>query len=40
MLTFVGGMIGEVIVRAGLMDIKCQMRPKALDGMAVFVKLY
>ena len=39
-LTFVGGMMGEVIVRAGLKDIKCKMRPKALDDMAVFVQRY
>ena len=39
-LTFVGGMMGEVIVRAGLKDIKCRMQPKALDDMAVFVQRY
>ena len=39
-LTFVGGMTGEVIVRAGLKDIKGKMRPKALDDMAVFVQRY
>ena len=39
-LTFIGGMMGEVIIRAGLKDIKCKMRPKALDDMAVFVQRY
>ena len=40
MLTYVGGMKGEVVVRAGLKDIKCKMRPKALDDMAVFVQRF
>ena len=40
MLTYIGGVSGEVIVRAGHQDIKCRMKPKALDDMAVFVERY
>ena len=40
LLTYFGGLMGEVIVRAGQKDVKCKMRQKALDDMGVFVKRY
>ena len=40
LLTFVGGLTGEVMIRAGLSNIKCRMKPKALEDMAVFVERF
>ena len=37
-LTYAGGSSGEVIIRAGMKDIKCKMQSKALDDMAKFVQ--
>ena len=37
-LTYAGGSSGEVIMRAGMKDIKCKMQSKALDDMAKFVQ--
>lgn len=37
-LTYAGGSSGEVIIRAGIKDIKCKMKSKALDDMAKFVQ--
>ncbi len=37
-LTYAGGSSGGVIIRAGIKDIKCKMRSKALDDMAKFVQ--
>ncbi len=39
-LTYVGGLTGRVTIRAGLQDIKCRMKPKALSDMAVFVERF
>ena len=39
-LTYVGGLTGRVTIRAGLQDIKCKMKPKALNDMAVFVERF
>ena len=39
-LTYFGGMKGDVVLRAGLNDIKCKMQPKALQDMAVFVQRF
>lgn len=38
MLTYLGGGTGEVIVRAGMKDIKCKMRSKAVTDMTLFVQ--
>ena len=40
MLTYVGGLKGEVVIGAGPRDVKCRMRPKALDDMAIFVQRF
>ena len=40
MLTYVGGLRGEVIISAGANEIKCRMNPKALDDMAIFVERF
>ena len=40
LITYFSGKTGEVIVRAGLNDIKCKMKPKALDDMVVFVQRF
>ena len=37
-LAYVGGRTGEVVIRAGLKDIKCKMRLKAIDDMSLFVE--
>ena len=37
-LAYVGGKTGEVVIRAGLKDIKCKMRLKAIDDMSLFVE--
>ena len=37
-LTYAGGLTGQVIIRAGMKDIKCRMIPKALDDMGIFVQ--
>ncbi len=39
-LTYAGGHTGEVIIRAGVKDIKCKMQPKALDDMELFVQRF
>jgi hypothetical protein len=38
MLTYAGGGAGEVVIRAGMKDIKCKMRPKAVTDMTIFVQ--
>ena len=40
MLTYIGGLRGDVKISAGLNDIRCRMRPKALDDMGVFVERF
>ena len=40
MLTYLGGMTGQIIVRAGVKEIKCRMNPHALDEMSVFVQRF
>ena len=40
MLTYIGGLRGDVKISAGLKDIKCRMKPKALDDMGVFVERF
>ena len=40
MLTYVGGRTGEVIVSAGLNEIKCKMKPRALEDMVIFVQRF
>ena len=40
LLTFYGGLTGEVMVKAGLSNIKCRMKPKALEDMALFVERF
>ena len=37
-LAYVGGKTGEVVIRAGVKDIKCKMRLKAIDDMSLFVE--
>ncbi len=37
-LAYVGGRTGEVVIRAGVKDIKCKMGPKAIDDMSLFVE--
>ena len=39
-LTYIGGLTGQVVMRAGAKDIKCRMRPKSLDSMVVFVQRF
>lgn len=39
-LTYVGGVRGEVIIRAGTKEIKSKMAAKALDDMAVLVQRF
>ena len=39
-LTYAGGLTGQVIIRAGMKDIKCRMIPKALDDMGIFVQRF
>ena len=38
LLTYVGGLKGDVTIRAGNKAIKSRMHPRALDDMAVFVQ--
>ena len=40
MLTYAGGTTGQVVVRSGIKEIKCRMKPKALDDMGVFVRRF
>jgi VIT1/CCC1 family predicted Fe2+/Mn2+ transporter len=40
MLTYIGGLRGDVKISAGLNDIRCRMKPKALDDMGVFVERF
>ena len=40
LLTFFGGLTGEVMVKAGLSNIKCRMKPKALEDMVLFVERF
>ena len=40
LLTYVGGIRGEVIVTAGSASLKCRMKPKALDDMVVFLERF
>ena len=40
LLSYIGGMMGEVVVGAGLKDIKCKMASRALDDMGVFVQRF
>ena len=37
-LAYVGGRTGEVVIRAGMKNIKCKMRLKAIDDMSLFVE--
>ncbi len=37
-LAYVGGRTGEVVIRAGVKDIKCKMRLNAIDDMSLFVE--
>jgi len=37
LLTYVGGIRGEVIVTAGSTRLKCRMKPKALDNIVIFL---
>jgi len=37
-LTYVGGRTGEVVIRAGVKDIRCKMRLNAIDDMSLFVE--
>ena len=39
-LTYAGGLRGEVQIHAGRRAMRCVMRPKALDDMAVFVERF
>ena len=39
-IAYFSGHAGEVIVRAGVKDIKCKMKPKALDDMTLFVQRF
>jgi hypothetical protein len=39
-IAYRSGMAGEVIVRAGVKDIRCKMGPKALNDMATFLEKY
>lgn len=40
MLTYIGGLRGDVKISAGLSNIKCRMKPKALDDMGLFVERF
>ena len=37
-LAYIGGKTGEVVIRAGMKDIKCKMHLKAIDDMSLFVE--
>lgn len=39
-IAYVSGHSGELIVRAGAKDIKCKMKPKALNDMTMFVQRF
>ena len=40
LLTYIGGIRGEVIVTAGSTRLKCIMKPKALDNMVIFLERF
>jgi hypothetical protein len=40
LLTYIGGIRGEVIVTAGSTRLKCRMKPKALDNMVIFLERF
>jgi hypothetical protein len=40
LIAYVSGMSGEVIVRAGMKEIKCRMGHKALDDMTLFLQRF
>ena len=40
MLSYIGGKTGEVIARTDAIDVKCKMRPNALDDMARLVQRF
>ena len=40
LLSYIGGIRGEVIVTAGSTRFKCRMKPKALDDMVVFLERF
>ena len=37
-LAYIGGRTGEVVIRAGVKDIRCKMRLNAIDDMSLFVE--
>lgn len=39
-IAYKSGVTGEVVIRAGVKDIRCKMMPKALDDMATFLEKY
>lgn len=40
LLTYVGGIRGEVIITAGVTRLRCRMKPKALDDMVIFLERF
>ena len=40
LLTYAGGIRGQVVVSAGAERIKCRMKTKALDDMVVFLERF
>lgn len=40
LLTYVGGVRGEVVVTAGSKRVRCKMKTKALDDMVVFLERF
>lgn len=40
LLTYIGGIRGEVIVTAGSTRLKCRMKPKAFDDMVIFLERF
>lgn len=39
-IAYKAGVAGEVVIRAGMKDIRCKMMPKALEDMATFLEKY
>lgn len=40
LLTYYNGLTGEVLVTAGLKAIRCRLRPKAMEDMAIFIQRF
>ncbi len=40
LLTYYNGLTGEVIVTAGIKAIRCRLRPKAMEDMAIFIQRF